>query len=285
MARELPALEHANVPRRDFQKEVTAVIAIPDHVIINRGAWTAANAAYTHGRAWSAWAQEEITWGVWEVPDAELGAIPEVNGKDVIELGCGTGYFGASLKRRGAGRVVGVDITPAQLETARQCEAEFGLGLEFIEANAESVPLESAQFDLVVSEYGASIYCDPELWIAEAARLLRPGGELVFLRNSTLSMLCTPDTGKVQTSLQRPQLGMWRLEWTDDDPGVEFHPSTGEMVRLLRKNSFTLLDMVEVFAATGASDHPYYNYVPATWAHKWSAEEIWKARKVDNAES
>jgi hypothetical protein len=38
----------------------------------------------------------------------------------------------------------------------------------------------------------------PFKWIPEAARLLRPGGELVFLRNSTLSMLCMPDTGKIR---------------------------------------------------------------------------------------
>lgn len=258
---------------------------LPDYAIINREAWTAANAAYTHSNAHSAWAQEEITWGVWGVPETELGTIPDVVGKDIIELGCGTGYFGARLKRRGARRVVGVDVTPAQLETAQQCEAEFGLGLEFLEANAEEIPLKSAQFDLAISEYGASIWCDPELWLAEAARLLRPGGELVFLRNSTLSMLCLPDTGKVQTSLQRPQRDMYRLDWTDDDPGVEFHPSAGEMVRLLRTNGFTLLDMVEVFAPEDAEDHPHYTYVPASWAKKWPAEEIWRARKVtgDNA--
>ena len=36
---------------------------LPDHVLINRAAWTTANAAYTHGSARAAWAQEEITWG------------------------------------------------------------------------------------------------------------------------------------------------------------------------------------------------------------------------------
>ena len=58
--------------------------------------------------------------------------------------------------------------------------------MELIEANAEDVPLPDGSFDLGVSEYGASIWCDPYRWIPEAARLLRPGGELVFLRNSTL---------------------------------------------------------------------------------------------------
>lgn len=254
---------------------------LPRHVAVNRDVWTTSNAVYTDAKARANWAQEEITWGVWGVPESELRVLPDVAGKDVIELGCGTAYVSAWLKRRGARRVVGVDVTPAQLQTARACDAEFQLGLELIEANAEHVPLESEQFDLAVSEYGASIWCEPALWIAEASRLLRPGGDLVFMRNSTLSMLCLPDSGPVQTSLQRPQLGLHRLEWTDDDPGVEFHPSTGDMLRLLRGNGFELLDLIEVFAPANARDHPFYSYVPAEWARQWPAEEIWRARKRD----
>jgi len=254
---------------------------MPRHVAVNRDAWTAANAAHTDARARANWLQEEITWGVFGVPESEVRMLPDVAGRDVIELGCGTAYFGAWLKRRGARRVVGVDVTPAQLESARRCDAEFGLGLELIEANAESVPLDAAQFDLALSEYGASIWCDPELWIAEAARLLRPGGELVFLRNSTLSMLCLPDTGRVQTSLQRPQRGMNRLEWTGEDPGVEFHPSFSDLFRLLRRNGFELLDVAELYAPADARDHAYYDYVPAEWARRWPAEEIWRVRRRD----
>src|SRR5437763_15391377 len=161
----------------------------PDYLAINRESWARANAEYTDARAREAWA-EEITWGIWHVPEAELRLLPDVAGKDVIELGCGTAYFGAWLKRAGAARVVGIDPTPAQLETARRCNEKFGLGLELIEAFGEDVPLPDASFDLVVSEYGASSWADPYRWIPEAARLLRPGGELVFLRNSTLVILC-----------------------------------------------------------------------------------------------
>lgn len=252
---------------------------LPEHVTLNRDNWTESNAAWTDGRARTNWLQREITWGVWGAPEAQLQVLPDVRGLDVIELGCGTAYFGSWLKRRGARRVVGVDVTPAQLASARACEAEFGLGLEFIEANCEAVPLESAQFDLAVSEYGASIWCRPELWIAEASRLLRPGGELVFMRNSTLSMLCTPDTGKVQATLQRPQRSLDRLEFGDDNPGIEFHPSTGSMFRTLRDHGFELLDMVEVYAPDDAQAHPFYDYVPVDWARQWAAEEIWRARK------
>jgi SAM-dependent methyltransferase len=203
-----------------------------------------------------------------------------VEGKDVIELGCGTGYFGAWLRRAGAARVVGVDVTPAQLDTARRCEAEFHLGIEFVEASAEDVPLPDASFDLAVSEYGASIWCEPRAWIGEAGRLLRPGGELVFLRNSSLAMLCMPDSGKVTTTLQRPQRDLGRIEWDEDEGGVEFHPSTGQLFHVLRESGFTVSDIIEVYAPNDAADHPYYDSIPAQWAQQWPAEEVWRARRI-----
>src|SRR5207249_2623048 len=106
--------------------------------------------------------------------------------------GCGTAYGAARLARAGA-RVVGVDPTPAQLETARRMQRATGIEFPLVQAGAEDVPLPDASFDLAFSEYGASIWCDPELWIPEAARLLRPGGRLAFLRNSMLVILCVPD--------------------------------------------------------------------------------------------
>jgi SAM-dependent methyltransferase len=249
-----------------------------DYLAINRNLWTQSNREFTHDSARNSWLGESVTWGVWSIPEQAINVLPDVAGRDVIELGCGTAYVSAWMKKKGARKVVGVDITPAQLETARQLNDEFGFRIELIEANAEAVPLPDAGFDLVISEYGASIWCDPALWIAEAARLLRPGGELVFLRNSTIATLCMPNEGKVRTELQRPQRGMYRLEWDDDDPAVEFHPPTGEMFRILRDNNFELLDLIELYPPQGAKDHPFYDYMTARWASHWPAEEIWKAR-------
>jgi SAM-dependent methyltransferase len=254
------------------------VPAEPDYIAINRSVWTANNRAFTDTSAQRGWAKTEISWGVWGYPESEARMLPDLAGKDVIELGCGTAYFSAWMRRRGARRVVGIDVTPAQLETARRLDAEHDLGLELIEANAEAVPLADASFDLALSEYGASIWCDPELWIPEAARLLRPGGELVFLRNSTLSMLCSPDTDKVGTTLARPQRGMKRLEWSDE-PGVEFHLPSSELFRLLVRSGFEVVDLLELYAAEDAAQHPFYQYVPVEWARRWPAEEIWRARK------
>src|SRR2546421_4206036 len=106
-------------------------------------------------------------------------------------------------------------------------QAELGLDLGLVEASAEAVPLDDASFDLALSEYGASIWCDPYLWVPEAARLLRPGGRLVFLRNSTLVMLCMPDDGPAGSQLVRDQFGMHRFDW-EDTGETEFHLPHGE---------------------------------------------------------
>jgi SAM-dependent methyltransferase len=250
-----------------------------DSVAINRAVWTESNARYTDARASAGWQEPEITWGIWHAPEARLRALPpSVAGLDVVELGCGTAYFSAWLARRGA-RPVGVDPTPAQLATARRCQQELGLPFPLVEAPAERVPLPDATFDLAVSEYGASIWADPYRWIPEAARLLRPGGRLVFLRTSTLAVLCSPDAGPVGERLVRPQLGLHRLDWRADGGGIEFHLGHGDWLRLLRASGFDVLDLLELQAPPGAQDHPYYDAVPVAWARRWPAEEIWVARK------
>ena len=162
----------------------------PDYLGRNRAAWD--NAASDHAapgrRSWAG----EPRWGVFGIPESEVGLLPEVAGKATLELGCGTAYVSSWLVRRGA-HPVGVDLSPNQLATARRLQAEFELGFPLIRAAAESVPLRDASFDLIISEYGAAIWCDPYLWIPEAARLLRPGGELIFLGNAALYVLCVPE--------------------------------------------------------------------------------------------
>src|SRR5437870_7406590 len=120
-------------------------------------------------------------------------------------------------------RTVGVDITDAQLANARKFMAEYGPEFPLMQASAEDVPLPDASFDIAFSEYGASIWCDPPLWIAEASRLLRPGGLLAFLVNGTLLMLCAPDDESAAGErLLRDYFRIRRFEWAGD-AGVEFH--------------------------------------------------------------
>jgi ubiquinone/menaquinone biosynthesis C-methylase UbiE len=85
-----------------------------------------------------------------------------------VELGCGSGYVSAWLARRGA-RPVGVDVSARQLTVAHHLQDEFGLRFPLVQADAERVPLSDGCAGLAISEYGASVWCDPYRWIPEAA--------------------------------------------------------------------------------------------------------------------
>lgn len=244
------------------------------HVGRNRALWTTYAPEYAE-KASRAWAREEIDWGNWGVPESEIRVLGDVAGLKVLELGCGTAYFSAWLARRGA-RPVGVDITPAQLATARAMQDRFELTFPLVEASAEEVPLRDACFDMVLSEYGASIWCDPYRWIPEAARLLRAGGRLVFLCNGLIQMLTTDELGNTGETLRRDYFGAHRFEWPDDH-SVEFHLGYGEWIRLLRRSGFDVEDLIELQPAQDAPST--FELVPLEWARRWPAEEIWVARK------
>jgi SAM-dependent methyltransferase len=250
----------------------------PDHVRLNRALWDVKSTEYADiGRR--SWAEPEPSWGVWGVPDSELKMLPDVDGLDVIELGCGTAYFSSWLARRGA-RVVGIDNSAKQLASANRFQREFGVDFPLIHGNAEQVPLADASFDLAISEYGASLWCDPYRWIPEAARLLRPGGRLIFLTNGILAVLTFPDLeadGPPGTTLLRDYFGLRRIQWPDS-PGVEFHLGHGDWIRLLRANGFEIEDLIEVRAPEGAVER-YPEVAALEWSRRWPCEEIWTARK------
>jgi SAM-dependent methyltransferase len=250
---------------------------LPEHVRVNREYWdTWAPDWEEPGRG--AWASAEPRWGIWHVPEGALGVLPDVAGLDTIELGCGTAYISAWLARRGA-RPVGIDNSAAQLATAAMLQREFGISFPLIHGNAEEVPLADASFDLAISEYGASIWCDPNLWIPEAARLLRPGGRLIYLVNGAFLMCCDSEVDGVPAGdrLIHPYFGMGRFEWPDQT-SVEFHLTHGDWIRLLRANGFEVEDLIEIQAPDGATTR--FPYVTPEWARRWPSEEIWKARKL-----
>lgn len=245
---------------------------------LNRALWSIMNERFTDAAADELWARTEVVWGLFAVPERTLGVLGDLRGLDVVELASGTAYFSAWLARAGA-RPVAVDLSFEQLATAARLQRQHGPTFALVQGDAQQVPLADACADLVVSEHGSAAWCDPERWLPEAARLLRPGGRLVFLTNSNLSALCVPaEEGLATDHLLRGQREAYEVAWPGG--GVEFHPSHGDWIRLLRAAGFVVEAMHEIYAPPQGADHAFYEIVSADWARRWPAEELWVATRT-----
>jgi SAM-dependent methyltransferase len=184
-------------------------VDLPDYAQENRRVWQGFATEYVEAAEIS-WAGEP-KWGIWGIPEADVALLPpDLTGRRCIELGCGTAYVSAWLARRG-GTVIGLDPTPNQLATARAMQRKHQQAFPLVEGFGERLPFPDDSFDFAISEYGAALWADPYLWIPEAARVLQPGGELVFLTNSPFAILCSPDheaDGPTGDRLMRPYFGI-----------------------------------------------------------------------------
>ncbi len=250
---------------------------LSDHATINREHWNAMSDEWV-ASAEESWPRSTPKWGSWELPDEGIGLLPDdLSGMRAIELGCGTGYVSAWMARRGA-TVVGIDVSEDQLATARRLAVEHGIDITLIHGSAEAVPEPDASFDFAISEYGAALWCDPHVWIPEAARLLKPGGKLAFLTNHPMLSLCYPPSGDAADEhLHRPYFGLHRLDWTtaDIDPGgIEFNLPISEWMRLFEQSGFVIDEFLELRAPADVDDDRYS--MRADWAKQWPSEMAWK---------
>jgi SAM-dependent methyltransferase len=121
-----------------------------------------------------------VVGDLWASPGRDLAASLDVAGRDVIDLGTGTGVTAIAMAQRGAESVVGVDITPRMLAEASRRAAAAGVGVRWVEADLADVPLPGGSADLVVSTFGLIFATEPRKAVDEARRLVRPGGQVVF---------------------------------------------------------------------------------------------------------
>lgn len=117
-----------------------------------------------------------------------LGALP---GDRVLEIACGTGLNLPHLRQLVGerGRLVGIDLTPAMLDLARQTIARHGwTNVEVREADAVRLPFSAAAFDKVLCAFALNIIPDYERAIADVHRVLVPGGRFVALEMKSMDM-------------------------------------------------------------------------------------------------
>lgn len=119
----------------------------------------------------------------------EAGAVEVLQGWDipraaqVLDVGCGSGQTAIPAAKQGA-IVTGADIAQNLIEHARQRASEARLQIRFDVADAEDLPYENEQFDIVISMFGAMFAPRPQKVVSEFARVTRPGGKL-YMANWT----------------------------------------------------------------------------------------------------
>jgi arsenite methyltransferase len=176
-ATEIPV--DVEVLREEIRKTYADVSTDPDREFI-----------FPTGRAWAqdlGYPEPELS----RVPDATVESFAGVAnhwllgrvdpGSTVLDLGCGAGtdLLIAAQMTGATGRVIGVDMTPSMLDRARASADEMGLGnVELHEGLIESVPLEDASVDVVISNGVIDLVPDKDAVFDEIDRVLRPGGRL-----------------------------------------------------------------------------------------------------------
>ena len=151
-----------------------------EEIRANLASWEADSAEYQqrHAEQIGAWDQP-LGWGTFSISEDEVHALGDVRGMDALEFGCGAAQFGIKVAMRGA-RVTGLDFSANQLAAAGPNMEVTGVRFPLVRADAERPPFADRSFDLVFCDHGVMAFADPLITVPEVARILRPGGWLVF---------------------------------------------------------------------------------------------------------
>jgi SAM-dependent methyltransferase len=245
------------------------------HAQRNRQSWNETADAYQEEHGAFLEVGGGLSWGVWQIPEAQLNVLGDVRDKDMLELGCGGAQWSIALARAGA-RPVGLDLSDRQLEHARTLMARAGVDFPLVHASAEQVPLPDASFDIVFCDYGATTFTDPYRTVPEAARLLRPGGLFAFSHSSPiLSITWAPDAERAGDRLIADYFGMRQFEYADS---IDFNLPYGEWIALFHKSGFEVEDLIETRPQADAVS-TYRDEAQREWSRRWPAECIWRMRR------
>jgi ubiquinone/menaquinone biosynthesis C-methylase UbiE len=112
------------------------------------------------------------------VSEELVEALQIVPGERVLDVACGSGNAALAAARRAWGNTVGADFVPALLERGRERAATERLEVEFVEGDAVALPFGDAEFDVVISVFGAMFAPEQEKAAAELLRVCKPGGRI-----------------------------------------------------------------------------------------------------------
>lgn len=172
-------------------------------------------------------------WGPEGLDEAQVGLLGEVAGRTVLEVGCGAAQCARWLVTQGA-CAIGLDLSGRQLRHARRQDAETGVGVPVVQADARALPIASAAVDLACSAFGALPFlAEVGTVFREVARVLRPGGKWVFSVTHPIRW-CFPDdpgpAGLTVTGSYFDRRPYTELDARGRPVYVEYHRTVGDWV-------------------------------------------------------
>jgi SAM-dependent methyltransferase len=190
-----------------------------------------------------------FVWGPEGTREGDLGALGDVAGRDVLEIGCGAGQCSRWVLGRG-GRPVGLDVSFRQLQHSRRIDEELGVVVPTVCATAARLPFGDATWDVVFSAFGAlQFVADAGALVAEVARVLRPGGTLAFSVTHPTRWMFPDDPGERGLTATQSYWDRTPYVEVDEHSGetkyVEHHRTVGDWVAALAGAGFRLVALHE----------------------------------------
>lgn len=223
----------------------------PESVRANRAWWDAeADDYYAEHGAFLG--DLELTWGPEGLRESEACLLGELAGMRVLEIGCGAAQGSRWVAAQGAAAVVASDVSAGMLARARRINATVAdpaSRVPLVQCDGAALPFPDAAFDVVFTAYGVVPFvADSAGVMAEAARVLRPGGRFVFSTTHPVRWAMPDDPGK--EGLKVTQSYFDRTPYVEQEASgqaayVEHHRTFGDRVREIVAARLRVVDVVE----------------------------------------
>ncbi|MBR7742190.1 class I SAM-dependent methyltransferase [Phycicoccus sp. BSK3Z-2] len=221
----------------------------PDETRSANRAWWDGEAEAYHAEHGAFLGDDGFVWGPEGWTEDELGLLDLSPGMTVLEIGAGGAQCSRSLLSRGDVRVVASDLSGGMLRTAARIDAgREGPPVPLLQCDGTRLPLVDDSVDRVFTAYGVVPFvADSATVLAEAARVLRPGGRFVFSTSHPVRWAFPDVPGEAGLTATTSYFD--RTPYVESTSGVvtyaEHHRTLGDLVRQVVAAGLALVDLVE----------------------------------------